>query len=241
MSIPPIEIRWGGGKWPNGRKRAVRPTIQAGLEIVGCAISEMGVTYEEPKTATVWCTGMTWQEEGGAELGDSTNFEIYLPHRDVKRRKVGRWLPGIVASSVHELLHLVREETGHDTGTLIGRIADEGLANYGEFTAVLDLLTPDELALFYQRMTPTIEAQPVHPDVLNGLVQDNATLNSLIGTASFNSADMRFERAWLEPMNIGALSAGERLGVSAVARHVNEGIPFCDVMQMPAEQILGIE
>lgn len=238
--MPPIEIRWGGGKWPRNRRRSVLPTLHTGLELARDVVSEMGVSCVEPKVATVWCTGDAWGEEGSAAIGDPTNFELYFPYVDIKRRKVGRWLPAIMASSVHELLHLAREEAGVDTGSLAGRIADEGIANFGEFMAT-KLLTEEEVALCYQRILPTTVPQGVRASVLEALRVDVAYLDAVQGTDQYDVAYDRLESAWLDPQHDGALSAGEALGVSCVAGLVSCEVPFGDIIRMPAEQILGIE
>jgi hypothetical protein len=238
--MPPIEIRWGGGKWPRSRRRSVLPTLSTGLELASDVVSEMDVSCVEPKVATVWCAGESWGEEGAANLGDPTNFELYLPYAAVKRRKVGRWLPAIVTSSVHELLHLAREETGVDTSSLVGRIADEAIANFGEFMAT-QLLTKEEIAFCYQRILPTTAPRNVNASVLEGLRADVACLDALQGHDRYDEVYDRLESAWMDPQYDGALSAGEILGVSCVAGLVGRGIPFAQVVQMPGEQILGIE
>jgi hypothetical protein len=240
MSLPPIEIRWGGGKWPRNRRRSVQPTVHTGLELARDVVSEMDISCVLPKVATVWCTGESWGEEGGANIGDPTNLELYLPYVDIKRRKVGRWLPAIVTSSVHELLHLAREEAGVDTSSLVGRIADEAVANFGEFIATR-LLTKEEIAFCYQRIHPATIPSHVNASLPEGLRIDAAYLNALYGDDRYDEVFDRLESAWLDPQYDGTLSAGEMLGVSCVAGLVSRGVPFAQVVQMPGEKILGIE
>lgn len=232
-SLPPIEIRWGGGKWPRSRRRAVEPTMRTAMALTRDGIEYLGVSCTEPKCAVVWCASSSLEDDGSSE--GTQEFEVYVPYAAIKRRKVERWLPTFAITGVHEFLHCAREEFAEDTHTLLGRAADEGIANYGEFEFAHSVLDDHELRSEYPRVGFEISVSR-EQRLLNAMMQDVA-----LEKVSDNAQRDVLHDAWFTPMVPGALSAGEVLGVHAVTRMVNAGYSFGEVIQMSHTQIFGVE
>ncbi|MCA9330668.1 hypothetical protein KC957_01360 [Candidatus Saccharibacteria bacterium] len=239
MSMPPIEIRWGGGRWPRQRRRVAFPTVRTALDLAGYGVEALGVECREPKTAVIWCAGESFADEGGAEVGSQTEFELYLRTRALKHRTIARWLPTITTSAVHEVLHCAREEHGLDTASLEGRIADEGIANFGEFLVAQSLLTRQEFREEYPHATFTPGSSSVQA-LRESLRHDMRALVTLPSESRDHHA-VELEDAWLTPATPKALAAGETLGVGAVAELLVMGHDFADIIQMPPWQVLGLE
>lgn len=111
MSMPPIEIRWGGGKWPNAPKQRLRPLVRNALDIAQLCLAEgLGVHSDVPKVASIWCIDNNDDTAGSTD--SASEFELYVPHRFIRRpKKTERLTLPFLMHAAHELVHTPGELT----------------------------------------------------------------------------------------------------------------------------------
>lgn len=233
MQAPSIEMRWGGGKWPNNIKKAVRPWVYAAIGITGDSLSHWGVSFDEPKQVTVFCVGDKYPDLGSAE--GVSDVELYLPYKMTKRRKLGRHLIPLALTVLHETVHCIREESVPQNN-LLERAASEGIASWAEHVFASELLSAEEIEIHGCDLTQLLplknerdQLMHLHSDAAfeDAFAPDSPVLEDLYGK-------------WFDATP-QQTPAGTLLGISAVNRLMMDGASVAELMSMPTEQIITVE
>ncbi len=231
MAIPPIEIRWGGGKWNGGHKRAVRPYVEAATDLAVDGFSGMGISYAEPKVANIWRASRFFGEVGSA--ADARNFDLYIEVDDIKRRRVARIVPELVVASFHELFHTVRSEHFPHHETLIETCATEGLAHFATHRFARALLSPNEGRSAWLSMRGDDVGQ------LDILRQEFA--HDVMDETSGTEAPYEVYERWFDGSDGDSLPSGVTIGVMAVHDLLQSGHEIADLMAVAPEDIIGLD
>lgn len=239
MKQPPIEMRWGGGKWPTSFKRAARPWVSSAIDITQDALKHFNVGYEAEKIVTVWCVGRGW-DDGAASAEGTSDIELYLPYPMLKRKKVGKYLTHLTLSMLHEATHCIRAET-IPQDNLVERVVTEGIAITSEQLLSNAIFTPDEIRRhvgeFSARIDPSVETI-----LLDHLLEDAALETYLLETKEpgYEETIEGLYRAWFDGSDPTTLGAGSALGLNAVSRLLETGVPFSEVISLPTEAIVTL-
>lgn len=224
---PEISLKWGGGSWSGGHKKAIRPTVTEAISTAAEGLQHFGIQYERPKTIIVWQATRTFTAGGGCL--DSVRSELYIPQIDVKHRKVARYL-GILSGRVfHELIHNVRAELCGEGEHLSEIATSEGLAYCAE-------------DIFIERFLPGMTgvgvrelAQEAEDDLwsLQAEFDAEAPIKNPLNSTDFQE--------WFLNNLVGVdISPGVFIGVSRIKHHLDNGAEIRDLLPIPAEQLLGI-
>lgn len=238
--MPPIEIRWGGGKWPDAPKRRLRPYVQNAVDMAQLCLGEgLGVTSDIPKQVHVYCIGNN--DDTGGSTDSAAEFELYVPHRFIRHpRATGRLALPLFLHAGHELTHTYRYELGFPF-SLLERVAGEGVSLWAERLIADQVLTDDER----RRLMPQEFESPVSARdrllLLDALLEDHTYLQIFEHETGFEAPDVEVVHAgWMdaEPVH-GYAPWGYILGSVIVGDLLKEGMEFRDILAMPAEDMMG--
>ncbi len=230
MSVPEIDIRFGGGTWRRSDKRYLAPIVSCAVDIAKDGINYYGIHTEQPKVAKVYLCGRNYPSAG--ESTGATEFELNFRAVDVKRKKIFNnelRRKHSVGTVFHELLHSVRSEYfEHDA--IEELIATEGISYVGA-----ELLL-DELGLgrkFASIPTP-------QNSMKYALTKEVLTAELLADIDVLGSDTDHLVTTWIELNPNGTMPPGVFLGCLAVSDLLASGAGLKDVVQMDAREILSI-
>lgn len=227
MTRPTIEMKWGGGKWKTGHKKAVRPYVESALDLTDSALNYLGLSYILEKTATIFRVYDSFPDHGCAV--DSANFEMYVRCQDILRNRVSRRLGTLATTSIHELTHCIRMEKVDDgeADSLIECVASEGISYWAEYTIAREIMHGPELDHEYGGLF-----DPMPNKVMSQLTEHLACDNEEV-------FDDGIYDVWFD--NGGSFhSAGNRLGIICVGNLLDDGKSLVDIIDMHASEIIGI-
>lgn len=232
-------MRWGGGKWPTSFKRAASPWVGSAIGITQDALDYFDLAYEDPKVVTVWCVSRNWND-GTATAEGTGDIELYLPYNLLKRKKVGRHVSGLALTVFHEAVHCVREEAVAQNN-LLERVVTEGVASAGERLLAHALFTPEEIANHASEFSGNIDPK-TEAALLDHLMDDAAYEAYLSECGDPNSDEIIDDiyRAWFDGSDPTVLGAGNILGITAVSRLIDAGVPYAEIVSLPTEDILTL-
>jgi hypothetical protein len=234
MSVPSIELAWGGQSWKRSRKRTVRPLVRSAIELAEDGLEYLGVDYDEQIRANVYAVAKNWESIGEAKESQN-GIDLYIPHKDVKRKKVASYFNALCLTTVHEALHLVRGSK-YPNDSLIETAAAEGICYASEITLAKCLLTAEERSSVYGNLV-----QPLNAKVVEAMKQHIFADNIDYADLDENTnSEFDIYDVWFSPAVNGYASAGNRLGYTAVVGLMQEGVRIPEIIEMPAAEILGI-
>ena len=241
MSMPPIERRWGGGKWPNAPKRRLRPNVRTALDLAQLGLSEcFGMDARGPMTATVWCVPDTETLAAAMEVDRPDAIELEVGYGYIKHpRRTGRVLDPLFTAATHELTHAYRLQAGH-AFNLAERAASEGVAMYAE-QAIAAELGVSQVADYDIAVAGMMDGNTIKR-MRSQMAEDDARFMAVLAVDPGSDELNQLHDAWFEFDDTGAgLPNGYLLGMHGVFSHLANGTEFSRVAKMPAGQILGIE
>lgn len=233
MSAPSIDLAWGGQSWKRSRKRTVRPLVRSAIDLAEDGLDHLGLDYDEPIRANVIAVAKDWPNTGKA-IESQNDIELYIPYKDVKRKKVASYFNKLCLSTVHEALHLIRGSVYPPRNSLIEAAATEGICYASEITLAKSLLTNQERSSLYGNLV-----DPLDVGVFNEL-NGHITFDEIDFADEEYSPDFDIYDYWFTPITNGYACAGDRLGYTAVVGLMQEGARISEIIEMPAAEILGI-
>lgn len=241
MSSPTeIELVWGRGKWNKSKRQVLRPWIEAAVGIAESGLGFLGLETDRNIRMTV---GLATAEINSEASADPLNrvVDIYIPNKDIKRKKMHRIFGGLALTTFHEIVHIVRADK-YSEEDLVETAATEGLAYMAEYILASEILTPEETQDNFndELMLSGVAEQRLIKD----FARDSAVIDSLIdenGTVDIDDFDLAsgiLDR-WFNPPG-KSFPEGASLGFTAVSRLIGLGVGFSEVFQMPAEEIMRL-
>jgi hypothetical protein len=226
-----FEIDWSDPGWPSGSKRAARPHVEAAVDMAADGLSRFGIRNEQKVVVRVIRVPSTTGWDG--QCNDKGALDLYLSCRDIDRRKVGRRIPGLAATTFHETVHCARSEPFPDY-TLPELTATEGIAWAAERRFGATYLTPQQQA--EQSFRITSRQRKNEGAILGALAQAAVTEQDDEDSPKVHAA--RLALFWHCPVD--EVPDGAAVGILAVERLASRGTSLSDMIVMPAHEILGL-
>lgn len=237
-SLPPIEIRWGGGKWPNAPKRRLRPYVESAIELAQLSLrEELGVASDVPKRASIWCVFDNNYELGSTD--SATDMDLHVPYSFIRRpRKTSRLTAPLFLTAAHELMHTYRYEQGFRFSLAEG-VFSEGLSMWGEYLVGQQLLCDGEFI-----DVPDCLASVAAADVEAGwatLLEDTTRLDAFELERGLEAPDKdSVYSEWFDPSAPDEPPLGYVLGMVTVGNLLRAGATFPEMLAMPTEEIIAM-
>ncbi len=235
MSVPPIEMRWGGGKWPGGPRRRVGSAVRASLGLACDGLEMLGIQPKEPKISTVWGVPNGYALKG--EALDSQHFEIYVREEFIKRqRKLAAFQIVLTLTALHEVMHCVRDEAGYEDN-LLERAVSEGLSAWSEHLLAKELLSAQEFEKYKEGFS-VIPDEVDTSQMLDNFILDSAREAHM---AEFNPNSQEIidlNDAWFAATY--GIPAGNKVGIIAVGELICSGSSLSELVTLPPEDIIMI-
>lgn len=236
MAVPPIEMRWGGGRWPSGPKRRLRPFIETCLGLTEDGLEHLNIHPASSKLATIWGVHNSFDRVG--EAIDDENFRLFIREEFIKRpRKLHNPILQAIYSlkSLHEVVHCVRDEKGFHIG-MTERAVGEGISSWAEYLTAKALLTEGE----FEALKPmfSLNAEDVdRSSLFEAFWQDSTYEAALSETDPTSNEIEELHAAWFYADGI---PAGARVGFLAVGDLIKVGADLSELVHLPAEDIFAI-
>jgi hypothetical protein len=221
-----IKMRWGSSSWTPKYQRRCRTHLRHALELVSEGAEDLGVRWEEPKTAVLHRVHSEFDLFGLAT--SARQFQLYIPHNTLKRNGLeARCMHALALASFHEVTHTARKEAVPDDNSFLEEVAGEGLAYVAESLFADLILLPGEN-----------EYEPEIPDWSVALQRE------LLEQVALEPNDDAAHERWLGDDTAAATrypAAGITLGMHAVRRQLDAGQTLSELIPMPAPQLLGLD
>ncbi|MCA9333001.1 hypothetical protein KDA00_03960 [Candidatus Saccharibacteria bacterium] len=235
-NIPPIEMRWGGGKWPRAPKRRLRPILDTAFGLAVDGMEAFGFEPSEPKCATVWCVGDRCPDAG--ESDNSTDFGVFIPFSYIKRpRKTKELTVPLSLMTLHEVTHCIRHEYFYGDD-LLERAASEGISLFAEKSLALAVLNGSEQHEYQAHFSPVISIE-AEGQVMDSFLDDAIEEGLMITQGKPQSASDDLHELWFANTYGCPMPLGNQIGMLAVCRLIDAGATLSEVIKLPAEDIIG--
>jgi hypothetical protein len=225
------EISWLGTGWSRGKRTYAKPYVECATGLAVDWITQTGIpSTAGKKVLQVAMAGSSCNTSG--TCGDSEQVQLHLPIRAVKHRKLGAFQDKIPPTVVHEFMHSLRyERYPAQQASLAEYAASEGIAYVAESLF--------ESALLGDRATHVMSYIPeLHDEQYQALV-DQLVLSGA-GFAPMAYLDESYIDQWFSPVDARVYTTYlEVVGVNAVMNLVAAGASMNELIDLPAEEILG--
>ncbi|TXG78074.1 hypothetical protein E6P97_00380 [Patescibacteria group bacterium] len=233
MSVPPIEIRWGGGGWRGGHARAARPAVQCARDLVELGLDHFGLSFTVPKTMVIWRASEQYiQEYERGVTRSAAEFEVNVSVQDVKHRRVGLRTCYLAEVGLHEAVHALRMEHFSEE-SLAEYLVTEGLAYVAQSRFGEALMYADE----HNNVEAMVMSLPHRTlDMVQERMAEETTRQP--GELDYDTYD-----AWFcQPLPGVGIPPGIIAGVDAVSTQIGStSSGLSALVSQPAVQVLGVE
>lgn len=239
MTSPKTEIVWEAGNWTRAQRRVARPWVTPAIGLAEEGIDHLGIQPTTPKRAKMIRVGNQYPTVGGSL--DEFSLELCIRHKVVKRKKLGRFFPSLTVTAAHEMVHCVRSEGEVDEDSLLENVAAEGIAYQAEFALAQELLKEDELMHEYGISMVGLPTR-IEKHLLGALHEDATEIATLRAEKKSKNEELinEIQDVWLDLHSPTDLALGDKLGIMAVGRLLEDGASFPDILAMPPTEILQI-
>lgn len=239
--MPPVEIIWGGEKWPNAVKRRLRPPVRTALDLATLCLEDLGARSDLQRRASIWCIGNNDSSGGSAE--DVSTIELYVPHKYIRHpRRVGQLQQPLFLHAVHEIAHTLRFELTGEDYSLLGRAVSEGVSVWAEILAGERVLLKPEYEKYLLDELDVVNNHPkaARSKLVSSLLADHQMLDDFESTYGFDHpATESLHDVWFDNEAYrGSIPSGYVAGIVLVGSMLCEGLAFKDVVGIPADDTI---
>jgi len=227
-----IEVKWGG-EWKRPARRYASGFVDPALSLVRDFALEQGLLPELPKVAKIWRIPGTFPSSG--ESLDATNFDLHVLLKDVRYKRLEQYFPDMALTAIHEFLHCLRSES-HTEQDVIEISASEGIAHVGEEMLARELLGPWEYDSY----------DSILPDMNDAKLA--AFTDAMYVDRTEQTPFLEVDPGKLDPIHLKWLGGNSRerclapgvvIGMHHVQRHLDQGVPFPELVHWPADEIIA--
>ena len=220
-------LSWEGGRWTRARRRSVRPTVSAAMDLALESLAELGVELPaEVRTSVVRATNNS-DVYGSAHGGQRLN--LYFTCREIKSRRISEQMTELFLTAGHELAHVGRNVAFPGREDLVEYIASEGVSYTTEALIGGMLLHDGE---FNDISEAADQLRPKMSQIRQAL---QATYDRFPGPVTDDQYKL-----WMISDNPQEVPLGVAYGVASAVNLLEEGASLPDLISLQAEELLGV-